>query len=807
MRTLALRTAVAVAISAALIVSPASATPVCTDGYAGGPPASECGGRIFPESNLAQAYIQYTPQPITGFREYEDGLMYMAQKYPRWISVFKLSDLYGKNAVSAGPDVKRPGEQGDTGDGRSILVVKITDHTVPDKGKQNLFFSLSVHGNERGGLEGGVRTAEDLAIAADSDPAAAPIPDGIDNYQSSTGRKPIFHAYDARELLAKEAVYLIDFNIDGWAVGDWWATPPLPYTRGNSFGTDLNRQMPTIGRINPSRNPLEESEMKYGYELMHKVASEGVGGKLATGMDLHGELNSQAFVDIMYPAGQFDSVQHRRLISIAERTKSVIDATLFGGAVDATEEAQGGNDAEGAQDGVPTKPAHWGNVWDTLGYTDTGYIGDYLATDLAVTGMDYEFAFNHTVPDKVWNVATQENLINGARAVIKTAMAYTLTQEKEFSADNVRIETKGRPGYVVNPVTVTDTDADGPGVLAGPNKNGVGANNKPVTQAHYEVTNQRWLTSEDRLLTQHFVPLRAADIAADPATLDLVDTLVLADNPAPADAKGRAYDTGAYYANLKAWVQRGGNLVLTDHALHALETLGVVPAGAVTDINVYQPYANVTDLTHPLAKGLRANARQLVEAAILGYSIGDDASPMSVVKADAFAAAGGKTVGTTGDGAGSSDDGSQVSVGEVKVGSGDIRIIGGALPTPTEQNDHRYGLRDFAPTFAGTIFLENALASDAPGLGEKPLPADLQPGPGAAKKPRKCLAARRYRFHVPPKAGKRGFKVFVNGKRVKVRKRTVTVKLKRYRGKKLTFTVKRGKRTVAVLRYKVCGSI
>ncbi len=46
-------------------------------------------------------------------------------------------------------------------------MIKITDHNVPDEGKETLLFSLSVHGNERGGLEGGVRTAEDLAIAAE----------------------------------------------------------------------------------------------------------------------------------------------------------------------------------------------------------------------------------------------------------------------------------------------------------------------------------------------------------------------------------------------------------------------------------------------------------------------------------------------------------------------------------------------------------------------------------------------------------------------------------------------------------------
>ena len=326
-----MRVARAAAVAALLTLAyaaPAAATPVCTDGYKGGPPSSLCGGRIFPEAELARGYIQYS-QDAFGFIEYQHGIEYLAQKYPRWISIFKLSDLYGDDAVSAGPDQLRSYEGEDGGDGRDIQVIKITDHNVPDEGKETLLFSLSVHGNERGGLEGGVRTAEDLAIAAEE---GGKIVDGVDNYESSTGREPKFHQYNVADVLAKEAVYLLDFNVDGWAVGDWWNQPaPSTYTRGNSLGTDLNRQMPTIGRINPDRNPLQESEMRYGTQFMHDVAKAGQGGKMAYGADIHGEMNSQAYMDIMYPAGQFDSVDHRRLMAIAERTKSVIDATLYDG--------------------------------------------------------------------------------------------------------------------------------------------------------------------------------------------------------------------------------------------------------------------------------------------------------------------------------------------------------------------------------------------------------------------------------------------------------------------------------------------
>jgi hypothetical protein len=699
----------AAALITLIAAAQASATPVCTDGYMGGPPASQCGGRIFPEAHMSQAYIQYNASP-SGFAEYKHGIEYLAQKYPRWISTFTLKSKYGDDAVSAGRDVKRSYDDDDTNDGRDIFVVKITDHSVSDQGKQPLLYSLSVHGNERGGLEGGMRTAEDLAVAATN---GGQIADGVDNYESTTGRKPAFHSYEARDLLATQAVYLVDFNIDGWVIGDVYTVPTQPYSRGNSFGTDLNRQMPTIGRINPSRNPLQESEMLFGHKFMHEVADSGPGKRMAYGADVHGELNSQAYVDVMYPAGQFDSVDHRRLMAIAERTKSVIDATLYQGIVDQQENTLGGNDPE-HPNYVPVRPAHWGTVWDTLGYTDTGFIGDYLATDLGVTGMDYEIAFNHTVPDKSWNVYLQENHINASRAIIKTAMAYARTQEREFNANNVEVDTAGgRAGYVVNPATVTDKD--GVGTLPGPNKDGKGQDGKPVAQRPYDVTNQAWFKDTSKLLDAPFIGIAAGDVNA--SKLNSVDTLVLADEPFPKDMRGRSVDRAAYFAAIKSWIQRGGNLVLTDRALHALAELGLAPADAIRNITVYQPYANISDLRHPMTEGLRPNARQLVEAAILGYGIGNDASPMTIVNRAAWEAAGGAVVATTGNNAGGSDDNTRTSIGELRLGKGIVRIMGGALPTPTEENDHRYGLRDYALTYSGLYVMENALKHNAPGLG------------------------------------------------------------------------------------------
>jgi hypothetical protein len=227
----------------------------------------------------------------------------------------------------------------------------------------------------------------------------------------------------------------------------------------------------------------------------------------------------------------------------------------------------------------------------------------------------------------------------------------------------------------------------------------------------------QFFEDEDAYVKGGLTKAFSADIAASPSYLDQFDSLVVADIALPADALGRDLDPAAFYANLRAWVERGGNLVLTDRALHALEAMGLIDQGKVTDINVYQPYANIADLEHPMVQGLRGNARQLSEATLIGYGIGNSASPMTVVTTEAWEAAGGHIVATTGAGSGGSDDGSQTSVGQLKLGDGQVRIMGGGLHMPTEENDHRYGLKDYSLTYSGLYILENSMKYNAPNLG------------------------------------------------------------------------------------------
>ena len=42
-------------------------------------------------------------------------------------------------------------------------------------------------------------------------------------------------------------------------------------------------------------------------------------------------------------------------------------------------------------------------------------------------------------------------------------------------------------------------------------------------------------------------------------------------------------------------------------------------------------------------------------------------------------------------------------------------MVGGALPIPTETNDHRFGLRSYGLTYSGLYVMENAVRYSADG--------------------------------------------------------------------------------------------
>lgn len=240
----------------------------------------------------------------------------------------------------------------------------------------------------------------------------------------------------------------------------------------------------------------------------------------------------------------------------------------------------------------------------------------------------------------------------------------------------------------------------------------------------------------------------------------------------------------AYAAKLKAFVQDGGNLVLTDGALRLLpqlfgqitsedvdENLGYVGQVAFTQVESTEqdPKAEGNTLSDPLAKniarpGARFNSglrRQTFEPTPIGFAIQDSTggdkstSPQWVVARKSFEAAGGRVVATGTSEIGSLPD--HVTVGEVPLGKGVVRIAGALLPQPTQEFDHQEGLEPFAVTYSGYTLAEDLTDWCRPGRNcVDPRVAASGGGGlgGAGSAATSCFAKRTFKFAAAKGRGK-----------------------------------------------------
>jgi hypothetical protein len=196
-----------------------------------------------------------------------------------------------------------------------------------------------------------------------------------------------------------------------------------------------------------------------------------------------------------------------------------------------------------------------------------------------------------------------------------------------------------------------------------------------------------------------------------------------------------AADRNALAAALNDFVDRGGNLVLTDDGLRVLKWMGVVDDGAVRRNTVYAGAVAFTadakatnTYDDPLAAGANQpgsaentnHRRQVSEPIPVGYSLSNQ-HPQWNVEDGAFKAAGGRIVGTDGTGNASID---RVTLGEIEKGDGRIRILGSLLPFPTTENYHPFGMSSYAITDVGYQLTQNMWTWSNPSQNAAPNLAD-----------------------------------------------------------------------------------
>jgi hypothetical protein len=634
-----LRSALACSLTAVIlgtVAGPSTAAPVCPD-----EPRTTCGNRIFAEAENTVSFVQHDSG------EYESGIKAIAKEFPRFVKVTNFTKLLGPQAKSFGE--------------RPLWLIEVTDFQAPEANKVPVMASLSVHGAERAGLEGGVRYVEDLARWASAEPDA-PAP------KLRNGRDKDSIALPVRQALKKVHLYVADINPDGWAQGD--VQNGGVFMRPNGNGSDLNRQFPTMGWSDVSRPAaLSEPEAAAWDRLARRI-------KPLITTDIHGELDSaqNAFADMMYPAGQWDPVMQAQHARLAKHMKSNVERYF---------EQEGVELAEATGVSGMT-PAQYATGFDVVGYDDSGFMGDYFTQQVGAIDMDVEHFLSHMVPNSEWFAPLEEAHIAAVRAEIETLIVEaTVTQQID-----PRINL-GKVGYAFDPKVISSAD-------------GYGGPTPPdgITPRPYRSTRMRFFRDLSRHTTEPLRKVPAEDVAK--GGLRGLDTFVIADNPWPRNTRGKRIATAPRLRALNRFVKNGGNLVLTDGAARILKKMGVVPTEAVERTLLGAGHIDIEDWEDPYVAKVHETASQTYYEVPLGFSVATDSSPHWTIERTAWEDAGGKTIATVG-------EDTRVALGRIEVGSGTVGVLGAVLPRASEDYDHLFGLADYAVSVAGGQILNNMM--------------------------------------------------------------------------------------------------
>jgi hypothetical protein len=549
-------------VTATVLVVPAQAASAAPVKCAPGDPTTD--GRVFPEPLVSVGFVTFT--------EFECGVKLLEKTYPNLIQVTTLGTSKG---------------------GHPIYDILVTDEKTTTA-KTKLLIVSSIHGNEPGGREGGVRVIEDLV-----DP------------QFEASKPYVQQALDAF------VVHFLFPNPDGWVAGDLEPGAFSTASRGNDNGRDLNRQFPVEGWIDVNNKTMAEPESK---AVLTKLLGKG-GWYLGT--DNHGQGADTYGAAGLQIVGQFDFQKSETLARYADAINDAFEQVAV------LQQFQTIGDGTDQDIGA----YHWGTLYDMLGYSASGSLIDYYNTYDGLNGTGYatELTAGQHVNTLTFGNLLDQVWVDSIRAINFTMLKQALIKKR------YTFPIGGSVGYVYDPAVVRSSD-------------GTGDKTSPAEQLKpYAVSRMRFFSDLNKYASRPLTPVNVADVMSGKVSLDRFDSLVLADNPKPG-----AGSPSQWYAKLRAWVEKGGNLVVTDAAAPAVTRVGAVPN---TDNLVhmdkhYVGFVDFTDRAHPLAKGLRGVARQTYDSVPIGFAFppAGENCPNWTLDQAAWEKAGGKTVATNGTG-------------------------------------------------------------------------------------------------------------------------------------------------------------
>jgi hypothetical protein len=464
-----------------LVPAVASAGPVATsDGE------YQALGRVFPDPQGACSSGPCSPRAqgntaatsFIAYQEFVDALKYMndpangenSKAWSRYLEVWTLDgDLDGnetadgKNDIAPGTAEKKNFPGNDLGswefkpDGRAhsaglpmsdlsrlrndVFVLRVTDESVPDKDKKRMALSLSIHGIERAGVEGGTRAMEDLVTAVTTgklgDPILATKDLGV--------KVPTF-----KDVLKHTIIYFTYPNPDGWRRGDLndqQKGPGAYYQRYNGNGVDLNRDFPDIGFAFRPYSGLSEPESRGWVSAFRQINSEH--GQFAAGDDLHGQLGADSFSYTLMPHGSHDFAKNERIREAAQTINLVQqDVLSWSPLIQANDQPRGScnNKPVVGADCYPMYGQNWGTVYDTINYTTTGALGDFMDSSIGLNadGIDNEMSYSHLDKDVAFEPVIEQMHVDGNKGLIYAHLARILDPRTHI------FPSKGLKGYVPN---------------------------------------------------------------------------------------------------------------------------------------------------------------------------------------------------------------------------------------------------------------------------------------------------------------------------------------------------------------------
>lgn len=427
-------------------------------------------GRVFPDPHGCVKGLPGTSPWAKGrvcavqflqWQEVLDGLAFLQQKFPGLMDVINLRERFESDPDFMADELQSAGlpREDLTRDKADLQVIKLTDASspIPEPDRRHFAYSMSIHGIERAGIEGGIRALEDLVTwaACERDANASPVC-AAEAVSPATPRR-ILDAFDppegptAGEVLRKGVVYFVLSNPDGWRRGDVTTGSPS-YQRYNGNGMDGNRDWPSIGYTQPEYTPGSEPETRGYAKFLQRQREATSANRFAGAIDLHGMVTSHSFSFTLLGAGQRDYRKNAATVATAITTWRDAEERLTWSPLVARAGSCPGPLPEPFFGGThgPMCTDLWGTVWDTIQYQVSGSFGDWMDSPMGLdaVGIDNEMAYSHLAPDTAFEPDIEQLHVDGNKGLIYAQLA-SLLDEKQ-----VRFRPKGRIGYVVDPARI-----------------------------------------------------------------------------------------------------------------------------------------------------------------------------------------------------------------------------------------------------------------------------------------------------------------------------------------------------------------